>query len=100
MSTPNILELFNKAYRHSLSRLMQSGQVVVRGWWLLNEQDGWEFLRALEDAENAEEWKQKLHAAAQVHGIEIILPLVSIVGLPIKYIYDGETTCVLQGKKN
>lgn len=99
MSEPNILEQFNLAHRHSLARLQSAGQTVDRGWWLLNEGDGWAFLEALEGAENADPWKRNLHAAAQVHGLEIIIPRITIVGLPIKYIYKHETTCVLQGKK-
>jgi hypothetical protein len=98
MSTPNILQLFNLAYRHSLARLTQAGQQVDRGWWLLNEKDAWAFLEALEGAENADAWKRNLHRAAQTHGLQVIIPRISIVGLPIKYIYEHETTCVLCGK--
>ena len=100
MSAPNIFELFNLAYRHSLARLTQAGQQVDRGWWLLSEGDAWAFLEALRDAENADEWKRSLHSYAMVHGLQVIIPSLTICGLPIKYIYDHETTCVLQGKKD
>ena len=98
MSEPNILELFNVAYRHSLARLTVAGQQVDRGWWLLNEKDAWAFLHALRTAKNADDWKRGLYAYAGTHGLQVIIPSLTICGLPIKYIYEHETTCVLCGK--
>lgn len=99
MSAPNILQQFSIAYRHSLARLTQAGQQVDRGWWLLNDQDAWAFLSALQQAKNAQPWQVLLKDQAMHFGLSYIIPRIEIVGLPISCIYKHETTCVLRGKK-
>lgn len=100
MSEPNILQQFNLAYRHSLARLTQAGQQVDRGWWLLNDGDAWAFLSALQEAENAQPWQVLLKEQAVNFGLPYIMDKVTITGLTIRCIYEHETTCVLQGKKD
>jgi len=88
------------AYRHSLAQLRSADQQVRDGWWLLNTNDAWCFLAALESAENSSDWQRQLKAEALNFGLQGVIMKSSICGLPIHVLYDHETTVVLRGKKN